>query len=129
MRKIWIALLLLAALPAKADRAADLDRLATRYHALGQLDGAVLVADHGKVVYQRAFGLANREWRIPHSTDTAFRIASLTKPVTTVAALTRSAELVTVAPLDDGDLFAWTATDERGVLMRARRTELGQLRG
>ncbi len=82
MRKIWIALLLLAALPAKADRAADLDRLATRYHALGQLDGAVLVADHGKVVYQRAFGLANREWQIPHSTDTAFRIASLTKQFT-----------------------------------------------
>jgi len=82
MRKIWIALLLLAALPAKADRAADLDRLATRYHALGQLDGAVLVADHGKVIYQRAFGLANREWQIPHSTDTAFRIASLTKQFT-----------------------------------------------
>ncbi|WP_426338952.1 serine hydrolase [Pseudoduganella sp. S-14] len=82
MRKILIALLLLFALPAKADRAADIDRLAKRYHSLGQLDGAVLVADHGKVVYHRAFGLANREWKIPHTTDTVFRVASLTKQFT-----------------------------------------------
>jgi CubicO group peptidase (beta-lactamase class C family) len=87
MRKIWIALFLLAALPAKADRSADIDRLATRYHALGQLDGSVLVADHGKVLYHRAFGLANREWQIPHTTDTAFRIASLTKQFTATLVL------------------------------------------
>ena len=82
MKNIWIALLLFAALPARADRAADLDRIASRYHALGQLDGSVLIADQGKVVYHRAFGLANREWQIPHTTDTAFRIASLTKQFT-----------------------------------------------
>lgn len=82
MRKILIALFLLAAMPAKADRAVELDRLATRYHALGQLDGSVLVADRGSVIYHRAFGLANREWQIPHTTDTAFRVASLTKQFT-----------------------------------------------
>lgn len=82
MKPILIALALFATLPAKADRATDLDRLASRYHSLGQLDGAVLIADHGKVIYHRAFGLANREWKIPHSTDTAFRIASLTKQFT-----------------------------------------------
>lgn len=82
MRKILIALFLLASLPARADRAADIDRLARRYHDLGQLDGSILVADHGKVVYHRAFGLANREWQVPHTTDTAFRVASLTKQFT-----------------------------------------------
>ncbi len=87
MRKIGIALFLLATLPAKADRSADIDRLATRYHALGQLDGSVLVADHGKVLYHRAFGLANREWQIPHTTDTSFRIASLTKQFTATLVL------------------------------------------
>jgi hypothetical protein len=44
MKNIWIALLLCSALPAKADRAADLDRLAARYNAIGQLEGSVLVA-------------------------------------------------------------------------------------
>ncbi len=82
MKKFLITLLLFAALPAKADRVADIDRLARRYHTLGQLDGSVLVADHGKVIYQRAFGLANREWQVPHTTDTAFRVASLTKQFT-----------------------------------------------
>ncbi|WP_342118085.1 serine hydrolase domain-containing protein [Pseudoduganella sp. OTU4001] len=82
MKKIGFALLLICALPAKADRAADLDRVAKAYHAIGQLDGSVLVADQGKVVYHRAFGLANREWNIPHGTDTAFRVASLTKQFT-----------------------------------------------
>jgi CubicO group peptidase (beta-lactamase class C family) len=82
MIKVLIAVVLLATLPAKADSAADIDRLARRYHALGQLDGSVLVADHGKVIYHRAFGLANREWQIPHTTDTAFRVASLTKQFT-----------------------------------------------
>lgn len=82
MKNLCIALLLLCSLPAKADRAAELDRIAKAYHAIGQLDGAVLVADQGKVVYHRAFGLANREWQIPHGTDTAFRVASLTKQFT-----------------------------------------------
>jgi CubicO group peptidase (beta-lactamase class C family) len=67
--------------PAQA-KAKDIHALMTRYHALGQLDGSVLVAEHGKVVYQHAFGLANREWQIAHTTDTAFRIASLTKQFT-----------------------------------------------
>lgn len=63
-------------------QAAQLHKLLARYHELGQLDGTVLVADHGKVLYQHAFGLANREWRVPNTLDTAYRIASLTKQFT-----------------------------------------------
>ena len=62
--------------------AAQLHKLLTRYHELGQLDGTVLVAERGKVVYQQAFGLANREWKAPNTVDTAYRIASLTKQFT-----------------------------------------------
>ena len=29
-------------------------------------DGAVLVAENGKVIYKDALGLANREWDIPN---------------------------------------------------------------
>lgn len=46
----------------------------------GIFSGAVLVADRGKVIYQEAFGLANREWGIPNTTDTKFRLASVSKP-------------------------------------------------
>lgn len=65
----------------------QIHKLMARYHALGQLDGAVLVADHGKVVYQHAFGLANREWKVPNTVDTAYRIASLTKQFTATLAM------------------------------------------
>jgi CubicO group peptidase (beta-lactamase class C family) len=63
-------------------RAQALGRIAANYHALGQLDGAVLIADQGKIVYQHAFGLANREWNVPNTTHTVFRVASLTKQFT-----------------------------------------------
>jgi CubicO group peptidase (beta-lactamase class C family) len=81
IKTLWIAVLLAAA-PASASPARELDQIASRYHALGQLDGAVLVADHGKVVYHRAFGLANREWEVRNTTGTVFRVASLTKQFT-----------------------------------------------
>lgn len=63
-------------------RAAAIGKLMAQYHALGQLDGTVLVAEKGKVIYQHAFGLANREWQVPNTVDTSFRIASLTKQFT-----------------------------------------------
>lgn len=75
-----------AAQAAQTAKALRIKTLLSQYHAIGQLNGAVLVADHGKVVYQGAFGLASHEWKIPNATDTAFRIASLTKQFT--AALT-----------------------------------------
>lgn len=85
---LWLAAQATAAEPATGNgRAAKLDRVAQAYHAIGQLDGVVLVADHGKVIYHRAFGLANREWKIRHSTDSAFRVASLTKQFTATMVL------------------------------------------
>lgn len=41
--------------------------------------GAVLVADEGTVIYKQAFGMANRQWDIPNTTDTKFRLASVSK--------------------------------------------------
>ncbi len=47
----------------------------------------VLVAQDGKLVYERAAGLADRESRKPMQLDTLFRFSSVTKPIVTVAAL------------------------------------------
>ena len=41
--------------------------------------GAVLVADQGQVIHQAGFGKANREWDVPNTTDTKFRLASVSK--------------------------------------------------
>lgn len=52
------------------------------YHGYNMFDGAVLVAENGKVIYKGAFGKANREWDINNSVDTKFMIGSISKPIT-----------------------------------------------
>ena len=54
----------------------------------GQLPGAVvLIARKDKIAYFRAFGFRDREQKTPMTTDSIFRIASMTKPIVSVAAM------------------------------------------
>src|SRR5262249_37501609 len=54
----------------------------------GQTAGAVvLITRHGNVVYLEAFGKINASTGRPMPVDAIFRIHSMTKPITTVAAL------------------------------------------
>ena len=53
----------------------------------GVFSGAVLVARDGKPVFRRAFGLANREWDIPNTPETKFRLGSITKQFTAASVL------------------------------------------
>ena len=47
--------------------------------------GVTMMARHGKVVHLKAVGMADREEKKPMQTDAIFRIASMTKPITSVA--------------------------------------------
>lgn len=49
--------------------------------------GAVLVARGGKVVFRRAYGMANYELAVPNAPETKFHIASVSKPFTAAAIL------------------------------------------
>jgi CubicO group peptidase (beta-lactamase class C family) len=73
--------------PVERGPAKQIADLVGAYHELGQFDGVVLVADHGQIVHRGAYGLANREWNVPHSLESRFEIASMTKPMTTIAIL------------------------------------------
>jgi CubicO group peptidase (beta-lactamase class C family) len=54
----------------------------------GQIPGAVVaIARRGKLVYFEAFGYRDKAAGTPMTTDTIFNIASMTKPMTAVAAL------------------------------------------
>ncbi len=64
-----------------------LDEVMTTYHHFNMFDGSVLVAENGKIIYKNAFGLANREWNIPNTTDTKFMIGSVSKPITALLML------------------------------------------
>jgi CubicO group peptidase (beta-lactamase class C family) len=68
--------------------AAEVDRVIDQALSSGRIVGAVaLVARDGKVVYQRAAGLADREAGRTMRLDTLFRLASLTKPIVSTAAM------------------------------------------
>ena len=73
--------------PSPQTLAERLDSLVRAYVARDQFSGVVLVANHGVVVYEHAFGQANREWRVPNTVATRFRIASTTKQFTSALVL------------------------------------------
>ena len=53
-----------------------------------QLNGAtMLILKNGKIVYNKAFGFANKEQNISMRTDHIFRIASMTKTIISVGAM------------------------------------------
>ena len=49
--------------------------------------GVTMMARNGKVIHLEAVGMADREAGTPMQTDTIFRIASMTKPITSVAVM------------------------------------------
>ena len=69
------------------DKVGKIDSLMRAYYDNGRFNGTVLVAESGKVIYKKGFGLANREWDIPNTPDTKFRIGSLTKQFTSMLVL------------------------------------------
>lgn len=69
------------------DKAEKIDQLVQRFHYNGQFDGAVLVAENGQILFKKGYGFANREWDIPNSPDTKFRIGSITKQITAMTVL------------------------------------------
>jgi CubicO group peptidase (beta-lactamase class C family) len=70
-------------------RLARIDAMLQAEVTAGKLPGMVVaIARRGKVVYQKAIGVANRETREPLKVDALFRLYSMTKPVASVGLLT-----------------------------------------
>ncbi len=66
------------------DKITKIDELMQVYYDYGKFNGTVLVAEEGKVIYKKGFGMANREWKIPNKPNTKFRIGSITKQFTSM---------------------------------------------
>jgi CubicO group peptidase (beta-lactamase class C family) len=95
----WLALPALAEELRPLDRPEDVGFASDRlkrvteafqgYVQAGQLPGAVvLIARDDKIAYFRPFGYQDREQQITMRPDSIFRIASMTKPIVSVAAMT-----------------------------------------
>jgi CubicO group peptidase (beta-lactamase class C family) len=88
-----LATALLAANPAgleaapASDMQAQIGRLLESYHSAGLFDGVALVADRGKVIIEKGYGLASVEWQVPNGPEARYRIGSVTKPLTAILVL------------------------------------------
>ena len=84
---------------AQADKAKKIDELIKPFAATSQFSGVVLASENGKVIYEKPFGLANADFKIPNQLNTRIGIASITKLMTSVI-LNRLIESNKVAPSD-----------------------------
>ena len=67
------------------EKAAAMDVLFESYAQPGAPGASVVVIKNGKVLFKKAYGLANLEEKIPSATSTNYRLASVTKQFTAMA--------------------------------------------
>jgi len=72
----------LRAQTAATAQSAKIDSLMTLLYGRGQFTGSVLVARKGKILYQKAFGLADRAKNTPFTPETGEYIGSISKQFT-----------------------------------------------
>jgi CubicO group peptidase (beta-lactamase class C family) len=77
----------LASSLAAEDAPAELSRLFSTCYSNQQFNGVCLVADKDRVLYLEALGYRELEARSPHSKQTLFDLASVSKPITATAVL------------------------------------------
>ena len=71
-----------------SERLKQLDANINQWIKEDQLNGATaIILRNGKIVYRKSFGFANKQQNVPMKNDNIFRIASMTKPIISVAAM------------------------------------------
>jgi CubicO group peptidase (beta-lactamase class C family) len=81
------ACLTLTTLGVSQNKLDKIDQLLTEKFKTTKTGGAVLISQHGKPVYKKAFGLANLELNVKMNPTNVFEIGSMTKQFTAVSIL------------------------------------------
>jgi CubicO group peptidase (beta-lactamase class C family) len=87
IRRIALFSILLAVLTARASSQSlpdEIDKLLSDHAANKRFMGTVLVADKGKIIFSKGYGLADVDRNIPNTTDTRFMIGSISKQFTSM---------------------------------------------
>jgi len=81
MKKLLFLLLLIPSLTfsQQKEKLARIDSVLTYLHQRQLFNGTVLIGEKGKVLYKKAFGIANPTTQIPLSTTSSFNLASVSK--------------------------------------------------
>lgn len=92
-----------------ATHAEKIDALLAAYNKQRYFNGSALVAENGKVILRKGYGLANMEWQIPNTPDTKFRLGSITKQFTSMVIM----QLVSEGKIKLDDKMTAYLTDYR----------------
>jgi CubicO group peptidase (beta-lactamase class C family) len=87
MKKILFLFLVPAFVSAQKNYPEQLEKYVNAQANVKGFSGAVLVTQKNKILLKKAVGLADREWNIPNTVDTKFRIGSITKQFTAACIL------------------------------------------
>ena len=79
MKKIIVLLCFPLAAFAQKNYRALLDEFTQAEFTVKEFNGTILVMQKGKAIYKKSIGMADREWNVPNTAETKFRIGSVTK--------------------------------------------------
>lgn len=68
-----------------ANKAQEIDSFFTKKHQIGQFNGTILFADGGNVIIKKAYGYADFQTKDTLNLNSAFQLASVSKPLTALA--------------------------------------------
>lgn len=69
------------------DKSKTIDSLIRTYHKLGKMNGSILVAQQGKILYKSGIGCRDIKQKTLNDANTIYQIASVTKPFTSTLVL------------------------------------------
>ncbi len=85
---LFLSLVVVFSVSANAQtKQAKIDSLICAYNNADCFNGVVLVSEKGNIIYKKAFGIADRELNVSMTTETRFRIASISKSFTALIIL------------------------------------------
>jgi CubicO group peptidase (beta-lactamase class C family) len=87
MKRLLFLPLLLSAFACAKDNAISYRDYLDAAARVDHFSGTVLVALEGKVVFEQAYGLADRKSQTPNTIETMYRIGSMSKPITATAVM------------------------------------------
>lgn len=79
---VVFSIILGGVLTARAFEKQAVDKIIEDAYKKGEFSGVVLASKNDSVIYQKTIGYASRQWNIPNSPETKFRICSVTKQFT-----------------------------------------------
>ena len=85
--KFLLTFILPAFVFGQANYAGKIDEYMKAEAYIYNFSGTVLVKKNNKIIYQKAFGLADMEWNVPNTIDTKYRICSISKLFTATSIL------------------------------------------